>query len=146
RMPGILLQDRPMFGPHRFRMSEYVLLNDSVAVPIDVLRLEASASPGQTVELGFISMSLLRSQRLAFEQRRPPGGIDDDFELVDGEDPRCFSCRQRRRSCRAGHQHPGVHEEMEAWNGLPYRSEEHTSELQSHLKLVCRLLLHKTKT
>src|SRR5260370_26316620 len=30
------------------------------------------------------------------------------------------------------------------WN--PFRSEEHTSELQSHLNLVCRLLLEKKKT
>src|SRR5260370_32769672 len=29
--------------------------------------------------------------------------------------------------------------------GLPIRSEEHTSELQSHLNLVCRLLLQKKK-
>src|SRR5260370_19981325 len=29
--------------------------------------------------------------------------------------------------------------------GLPGRSEEHTSELQSHLNLVCRLLLEKKK-
>src|SRR5260370_41322542 len=28
----------------------------------------------------------------------------------------------------------------------PQRSEEHTSELQSHLNLVCRLLLEKKKT
>src|SRR5260370_25783863 len=28
---------------------------------------------------------------------------------------------------------------------LPQRSEEHTSELQSHLNLVCRLLLEKKK-
>src|SRR5260370_26744607 len=28
----------------------------------------------------------------------------------------------------------------------PARSEEHTSELQSHLNLVCRLLLEKNKT
>src|SRR5260370_19021891 len=28
---------------------------------------------------------------------------------------------------------------------LPMRSEEHTSELQSHLNLVCRLLLEKKK-
>src|SRR5260370_3402660 len=28
----------------------------------------------------------------------------------------------------------------------PYRSEEHTSELQSHLNLVCRLLLEKKKS
>src|SRR4051812_49516359 len=30
--------------------------------------------------------------------------------------------------------------------GLAYRSEEHTSELQSHVNLVCRLLLEKKKT
>src|SRR5260370_2291443 len=29
--------------------------------------------------------------------------------------------------------------------GVPARSEEHTSELQSHLNLVCRLLLEKKK-
>src|SRR5260370_19428501 len=29
---------------------------------------------------------------------------------------------------------------------LAYRSEEHTSELQSHLNLVCRLLLEKKKS
>src|SRR5260370_21671787 len=29
---------------------------------------------------------------------------------------------------------------------LDHRSEEHTSELQSHLNLVCRLLLEKKKT
>src|SRR5260370_29549970 len=29
--------------------------------------------------------------------------------------------------------------------GMPLRSEEHTSELQSHLNLVCRLLLEKKK-
>src|SRR5207237_9610606 len=32
------------------------------------------------------------------------------------------------------------------WRGrAPHRSEEHTSELQSHLNLVCRLLLEKKK-
>src|SRR5260370_15518683 len=30
-------------------------------------------------------------------------------------------------------------------NRMPHRSEEHTSELQSHLNLVCRLLLEKKK-
>src|SRR5438034_338421 len=30
-------------------------------------------------------------------------------------------------------------------DGLPLRSEEHTSELQSHSDLVCRLLLEKKK-
>src|SRR5947207_8159162 len=35
-----------------------------------------------------------------------------------------------------------------SWQGFPshtYRSEEHTSELQSHSDLVCRLLLEKKK-
>src|SRR5207237_5385991 len=46
------------------------------------------------------------------------------------------SCRRRRAvcsvSCRSGRREPR-------------RSEEHTSELQSHLNLVCRLLLEKKK-
>src|SRR5260370_12039020 len=45
-----------------------------------------------------------------------------------------------------------VEEHAEVFNSLPrrcvvlLRSEEHTSELQSHLNLVCRLLLEKKKT
>src|SRR5882672_4219736 len=35
---------------------------------------------------------------------------------------------------------------MEQWIVGNYRSEEHTSELQSHSDLVCRLLLEKKKT
>src|SRR5262245_66157772 len=43
--------------------------------------------------------------------------------------PRCpGSCRSRIR-----------------WNSIGYRSEEHTSELQSLRHLVCRLLLEKKK-
>src|SRR5256885_10004029 len=33
----------------------------------------------------------------------------------------------------------------ESWAGLAFRSEEHTSELQSPCNLVCRLLLEKKK-
>src|SRR5205809_2774186 len=32
------------------------------------------------------------------------------------------------------------------WRNIPLRSEEHTSELQSRLHLVCRLLLEKKNT
>src|SRR5690242_21171027 len=35
--------------------------------------------------------------------------------------------------------------EPAAFQGGPERSEEHTSELQSHVNLVCRLLLEKKK-
>src|SRR5207237_10243952 len=46
------------------------------------------------------------------------------------------TCGRRRISCRRS---PGIR----AREGS--RSEEHTSELQSHLNLVCRLLLEKKK-
>src|SRR5260370_29438017 len=36
-------------------------------------------------------------------------------------------------------------EQVESADGQNWRSEEHTSELQSHLNLVCRLLLEKKK-
>ena len=35
--------------------------------------------------------------------------------------------------------------EGSGWTQIVLRSEEHTSELQSHLNLVCRLLLEKKK-
>src|SRR5476649_2981789 len=38
---------------------------------------------------------------------------------------------------------PSTRTGMKAW--IPRRSEEHTSELQSHSDLVCRLLLEKKK-
>src|SRR5260370_41627949 len=43
-------------------------------------------------------------------------------------------------TCRLEIQRPAS-----GWNSMPLRSEEHTSELQSHLNLVCRLLLEKKK-
>src|SRR5260370_32299457 len=38
------------------------------------------------------------------------------------------------------------HHEASRPTAWPWRSEEHTSELQSHLNIVCRLLLEKKKT
>src|SRR2546429_5771659 len=38
---------------------------------------------------------------------------------------------------------PPISEEMKQWSAMLKRSEEHTSELQSRLHLVCRLLLEK---
>src|SRR2546429_7402063 len=39
----------------------------------------------------------------------------------------------------------GMEWKIEEWTDHLYRSEEHTSELQSRLHLVCRLLLEKKK-
>src|SRR5207302_8983074 len=48
------------------------------------------------------------------------------------ERSRCAASAQRRPSARS-------------WNQATWRSEEHTSELQSRENLVCRLLLEKKK-
>src|SRR4051812_49715799 len=48
----------------------------------------------------------------------------------------CLRLREEPRVWRRRHEY---------WNRLA-RSEEHTSELQSHVNLVCRLLLEKKKT
>src|SRR5690606_41938623 len=45
----------------------------------------------------------------------------------------------------AGDDHPGPVRDGAGLLALPARSEEHTSELQSREKLVCRLLLEKKK-
>src|SRR5260370_41809924 len=63
---------------------------------------------------------------------RSPLGLLRDVSLP--ADPRPHCPRSARR---------GVLRRARALHG---RSEEHTSELQSHLNLVCRLLLEKKKT
>src|SRR5438034_3749370 len=68
-----------------------------------------------------------------------------DFAPVDGALVSSFTHRTRqealRRSCpfRAGMAAQGM--EIRSVPGHTLRSEEHTSELQSHSDLVCRLLL-----
>src|SRR3954465_16093608 len=49
----------------------------------------------------------------------------------------------RSAARRAGRHEHAVEADAGAWSSA--RSEEHTSELQSHDNLVCRLLLEKTK-
>src|SRR5260221_3007999 len=48
-------------------------------------------------------------------------------------------------SAAAAARYQGGETEYLAYLGWPLRSEEHTSELQSHSDLVCRLLLEKKK-
>src|SRR5260370_9197617 len=70
--------------------------------------------------------------------RRPPRSTLFPYTTLF----RSVKCRTHSRcSASAGgvsFLHPAV------WQDIP-RSEEHTSELQSHLNLVCRLLLEKKK-
>src|SRR4051812_49691132 len=51
--------------------------------------------------------------------------------------------RSRRQSCLRSRRVPGTRQADRP--GATSRSEEHTSELQSHVNLVCRLLLEKKK-
>src|SRR5260221_2336107 len=55
-----------------------------------------------------------------------------------------FRTREELRRVVAEVHHPECREEIEVLAPL-VRSEEHTSELQSHSDLVCRLLLEKKK-
>src|SRR2546422_5325948 len=61
-----------------------------------------------------------------------------------------WSCWMRERRCFVQFIHPGGEHwpdqgDLKFWNREQHRSEEHTSELQSRLHLVCRLLLEKKK-
>src|SRR5260370_2985937 len=50
-----------------------------------------------------------------------------------------------RHTCVGPQPHPRPHDVSVTRTVARKRSEEHTSELQSHLNLVCRLLLEKKK-
>src|SRR5260370_10893125 len=71
--------------------------------------------------------------------RRPPRSTLFPYTtLFRSRRVRCGQAPQRQ----TGVKKPGV---TPQWKAVAERSEEHTSELQSHLNLVCRLLLEKKK-
>src|SRR5260370_22887556 len=88
--------------------------------------------------------------------RRPPRSTLFPYTTLFRSDlagPRPLQARDRAQrrglAAAAGAQQrkqlPLRHFEADILRGLHDRSEEHTSELQSHLNLVCRLLLEKKK-
>src|SRR5260370_41387262 len=68
-----------------------------------------------------------------------PGRLARDTGAGGADHP---PCRRRARLRPLEGRDPSRHQAGEHLHGRP-RSEEHTSELQSHLNLVCRLLLEK---
>src|SRR5438034_6436352 len=63
------------------------------------------------------------------------------LSVISGRDPKDSTCEDRDPL-----RLPNVPESLQGFViGIPKRSEEHTSELQSHSDLVCRLLLEKKK-
>src|SRR2546422_6199812 len=81
------------------------------------------------------TLSLHDALPISARRRAPlPGGV---------------SCRELLRARDGAHRERVESEHPAAWRAFPgsayRRSEEHTSELQSRLHLVCRLLLEKKK-
>src|SRR2546422_2508049 len=71
--------------------------------------------------------------------RRPPRSTLFPYTTL-------FRSHEQQHGRQAGHSHAG--QQLAAFGGKLHRhqrSEEHTSELQSRLHLVCRLLLEKKK-
>src|SRR5690242_6635717 len=77
-------------------------------------------------------------------ERRGIGGVD----LAAGKRDLAGVARQIRRTLRQEHGRLGMIDHRNQHRGRPHRlrSEEHTSELQSHVNLVCRLLLRRPPT
>src|SRR5438477_8250110 len=77
--------------------------------------------------------------------RRPPSSTLFPYTTLF----RSLYARDNVRPAHRGHSLGGnaksVFERMRSWFQGNFRSEEHTSELQSHVNLVCRLLLEKKK-
>src|SRR5260370_28502866 len=69
--------------------------------------------------------------------RRPPRSTLFPYTTLFRSPPSLAPPRQQRGNIRL---------QLGIVAVVPPRSEEHTSELQSHLNLVCRLLLEKKKT
>src|SRR5690242_21785953 len=67
-----------------------------------------------------------------FAERRVERAVGRQQEVVEPGGARPFAERREMR--------PDLRTVL-----VPHRSEEHTSELQSHVNLVCRLLLEKKK-
>src|SRR3989442_8483205 len=82
--------------------------------------------------------------------RRPPRSTLFPYTTLFRSGPRASNVRGKRRAggespCRHGRALDAEHSCGRAWR-VRFRSEEHTSELQSRPHLVCRLLLEKKKT
>src|SRR5438105_5999318 len=80
--------------------------------------------------------------RVGVEDRRVPGR--DDARMIEDDDLRREGLGHRRRAVRGAHDVPATDVLLVDPSDVE-RSEEHTSELQSRVDLVCRLLLEKKK-
>src|SRR5690348_17793588 len=78
--------------------------------------------------------------------RRPPRSTLFPYTTLFRSDARRLARADRLRHRRVrGGRHPGLLRRAVREQHVGHRSEEHTSELQSPVHLVCRLLLEKKK-
>src|SRR2546429_4733713 len=111
------------------------------------LRPTSLASPSASTDFTPRSKSSLRTTTLAYEQRVSVAKTiraSLPFSVIFNgwfESPSANIAWPAASTCATLAPPPGAMK-----NGTKVRSEEHTSELQSRLHLVCRLLLEKKKT
>src|SRR5260370_6376009 len=79
--------------------------------------------------------------------RRPPRSTLFPYTTLFRSQDQAVVAAKSGNNDRPGHDHRagGTEDGVQSGAGHAIRSEEHTSELQSHLNLVCRLLLEKKK-
>src|SRR5260370_20818847 len=85
-----------------------------------------------------IDLEIIEGERIGLVGENG-GGKSTLFKLLAGLEDPTEGVISRRRNLTIGY----LAQEVDP--GQSHRSEEHTSELQSHLNLVCRLLLEKKK-
>src|SRR2546422_5319550 len=78
--------------------------------------------------------------------RRPPRSTLFPYTTLFRSQRQPHLLKRSARRARSRRPHADRHVPRTERRGLHRRSEEHTSELQSRLHLVCRLLLEKKKT
>src|SRR5260370_11022564 len=110
-------------------------------IMIHLSRLAEYTILSSTTEFGFFELSdAVATGSSLMPQKKNP----DSMELVRGKAGRVFGHLAALLATMKGLP-LAYNKDMQEDKEAVFRSEEHTSELQSHLNLVCRLLLEKKK-
>src|SRR5438445_7939130 len=101
-----------------------------------------------SIQIPFASTALIRAAPIRFAGRRLNAPVSQgSARLLTNNTATCLI--MVRLAIRFGQSIPAIRVSFRlrlvSSHGLPTRSEEHTSELQSRQYLVCRLLLEKKK-
>src|SRR5690348_18091462 len=92
-----------------------------------------------------IRKTVFQSGELTIFRAKIMAPLADAVGFIDREGTNVCQLNDLQKSRRQQTFGSHEHEPINAGNDLRFRSEEHTSELQSPVHLVCRLLLEKKK-